>query len=100
MEHKVTKQEIEELCNTINRIEKRNFGYYLGVGLGAFISLISLVYFLINPDIVAGSLSLLAIGVFVIILNYISIKQAKARITQLKVDLERLQEVYNNQIEF
>ena len=100
MEHKVTKLEIEELCNTIKRIEKRCLGYYLGIAFGALIALIAIVYFLINPDIVAGSLSLLLIGLFVCFLNYISIKQAKNRIESLNKDLKILQNEYNKQIDF
>ena len=100
MEHKVTKMEIEELCNQIKRIEKKCLNYYLGIGFGGVIALIAIIYFLINPDIIAGSLSLLLIGAFVVFLNVISIKQAKARIESLTKDLKLLQDVFYNQIEY
>lgn len=100
MEHKVSKIEIEELAKIINKIERKCLSYYLGIGLGAFLIVISLIYFLMNPNAVEGILSLIAIGGFVGFINYISLRQAKNRIGQLQKDLDLLQKTYDTQLDF
>ncbi|MBQ8206859.1 MAG: hypothetical protein IJZ77_05290 [Bacilli bacterium] len=85
---KSLESEIESLKELIEKIDKKCYLSYIGIGIGAILALIAIIYYMLNPDIIAGSFSLLAIGVVVILLNYITLKQRRKRIEELSRDLK------------
>ena len=85
---KSLESEIESLKELIENIDKKCYLSYIGIGIGAILALIAIIYYMLNPDIIAGSFSLLAIGVVVILLNYITLKQRRKRIEELSRDLK------------
>lgn len=85
---KSLESEIESLKELIEKIDKKCYLSYIGIGIGAILALIAIIYYMLNPDIIAGSFSLLAIGVVVILLNYITLKQRRKRIEELTRDLK------------
>ena len=99
MEYKVTKMEIEEVAKIIDKYDRKCLAYYFGVAFGSLLMLISLVYYIMNPSIIEGVISLLSIGGFVVFLNVISIKKAKSRMLALQKDLDFLQKIYEKQID-
>ena len=90
IEDKITNKEIEDLERIIKKLSNRFLGLYIAAGLGAIIIIYSLIYFMHHPDIIAGSVSLFFIGLVVVLLNILSIRQTKKRIEELKIDLEKL----------
>lgn len=96
----IDKSEVDAILKIINKIEKKSVFSYIGMIIGTLVSILALVYLIKNPTIIAGSLSLLAIGVFVIIINRITLKDYKKRIEQLKVDLKKTQEILLNQEDY
>lgn len=96
----IDKGEVDAILKIINKIERKSVFSYIGMMMGALVSILALVYFVKNPTIIAGSLSLLAIGVFVIIINKITLKDYKKRIEQLKIDLKKTQEILSNQEDY
>ncbi len=96
----IDKSEVDAILKIINKIEKKSVFSYIGMIIGTLVSILALVYLIKNPTIIAGSLSLLAIGVFVIIINRITLKDYKKRIEQLKVDLKKTQEIISNQEDY
>ena len=85
IDKKILESEIESLKKLIEKIENKCYMSYIGIGIGAIISLIAIIYFMLNPDIITGSLCLLFVGWFI---NYITLRQRKNRIEQLKKDLK------------
>ena len=85
---KSLESEIESLKELIEKIDKKCYLSYIGIGIGAILALIAIIYYMLNLDIIAGSFSLLAIGVVVILLNYITLKQRRKRIEELSRDLK------------
>lgn len=85
---KSLESEIESLKELIEKIDKKCYLSYIGIGIGSILALIAIIYYMLNPDIIAGSFSLLAIGVVVILLNYITLKQRRKRIEELSRDLK------------
>ena len=85
---KSLESEIESLKELIEKIDKKCYLSYIGIGIGAILALIAIIYYMLNPDIIAGSFSLLAIGVVIILLNYITLKQRRKRIEELSRDLK------------
>ena len=96
----IDKSEVDAILKIINKIEKKSVFSYIGMIIGTLVSILALVYLIKNPTIIAGSLSLLAIGVFVIIINRITLKDYKKRIEQLKIDLKKTQEILSNQEDY
>ena len=88
IDKKILESEIESLKKLIEKIENKCYMSYIGIGIGAIISLIAIIYFMLNPDIITGSLCLLFVGGFVAFINYITLRQRKNRIEQLKKDLK------------
>ena len=96
----IDKGEVDAILKIINKIERKSVFSYIGMIMGALVSILALVYLVKNPTIITGSLSLLAIGVFVIIINKITLKDYKKRIEQLKNDLKKTQEILLNQEDY
>lgn len=96
----IDKSEVDAILKIINKIEKKSVFSYIGMIIGTLVSILALVYLIKNPTIIAGSLSLLAIGVFVIIINKITLRDYKKRIEQLKIDLKKTQEIISNQEDY
>ena len=96
----IDKSEVDAILKIINKIEKKSVFSYIGMIIGTLVSILALVYLIKNPTIIVGSLSLLAIGVFVIIINRITLKDYKKRIEQLKIDLKKTQEILLNQEDY
>lgn len=97
MKSEITKSEIESIQNTIAKIQFKCVYCYMGMGLGGFIVFIALIYFVKNPEIVEGSLSLIFVGVLVFILNLLTYYQRKERINGLNKDLMKTIELYEKQ---
>ena len=85
--------EIESLKKLINKIDNKCYVSYVGIGIGVLLSLIAIIYYMQNPDIVSGSLALFFIGAIIVTLNYITLKQRRTRIEQLKKDLKVSEEL-------
>ena len=90
IEEKITNKEVEDLEKLIDKLTRKFLGLYIATGLGAIIIVFSLIYFMQHPDIIAGSLSLFFIGLVLVVINIMSIRQVKKRIAELKIDLEKL----------
>ena len=86
-------KEIEELKKIIKKIENQCNFSYIGIGIGVVLAVYACLHFLINPELVKGSLSILFIGGVVFAVNYISLKQRKKRIKELSVDLRKMEEL-------
>ena len=100
IEDKINNSEVEGILKIIEKIKRKCIFSYIGMACGIFVSILSLLYLAKNPTIIAGSLSLLAIGIFVFIINRISLKDYKKRIEQLNSDLKKTQELLMNQNDY
>ena len=97
VEIKVSKDEIEELEKLVKKIENKATINQFGIFIGGLVCLLALVYFMMNPEIIAGSISILVIGILILILNLISYKQRKKRIVELSKDVNTLKKLYDQQ---
>lgn len=100
IEDKISNSEVEAILKIIEKIKRKCIFSYIGMGSGIFVSILSLLYLAKNPTIVAGSLSLLGIGIFVFIINKISLNDYKKRIEELNCDLKKTQELLMNQKDY
>lgn len=96
MKSKINKTEIEALEKLINKIEKKTYMSYVGIGVGALIIILAIIYYMQNPDVIAGVISLGLIGIIIVIIYVYSLKSYKKRIIQLTKDLERTKEIFND----
>ena len=90
---KSLESEIESLKKLIEKIDKKCYLSYTGIGIGVILALIAIIYYMQNPDIITGSLCLLGIGVVIILLNYITLKQRRKRIEELTRDLKASEKI-------
>mgnify|MGYP003316651269 CR=1 FL=1 len=86
-------KEIEELKKVIKKIENKCIWSYIGIGIGVVLAVYALLYYMINPDLIKGCVSILFIGGVVFLINYISLKQRKKRIEELSIDLKKMEEL-------
>ncbi|MDY2889732.1 MAG: hypothetical protein SOU19_09265 [Candidatus Caccosoma sp.] len=100
IDEKISQSEVDAILKVIERIKRKCVFSYLGMGAGIFVCILSILYLAKNPTIIAGSLSLLAIGAFVFIINKISLKDYKKRIEELNIDLKKTQERLFNQKDY
>lgn len=89
MNEKLVRSEIESLEKLIAKIERKSSMSLFGMGIGAIIIIGAMIFYMLNPDIIAGSISLFIIGLLVLVIYIVSFKGYKKRIKQLNVDLDK-----------
>ncbi|MCI5745296.1 MAG: hypothetical protein MR270_03340 [Erysipelotrichaceae bacterium] len=89
----INSQYENELKDTINRIERKYIRNHIGIIFGVFICFVALIFYLNNPTLIAGVLSVLFIGVIVIFLNVFELSKRKNRVSELKEQLNKIIEM-------
>ncbi len=88
---------IEELSKKITKIRQKYVFSYLGIFVGIVIILFAIYYFILNPDIVGGVISLILIGMVVIVINVISYLQRRKSVENLQKDIDQAIKKENEQ---
>ena len=93
MEKKILASEIKALEAAIKRTERRLTNSYIGIAVGIFIIILAAIYYFMNPEVIAGSIAVFGLGLAVLIIYYIQLRQAKKRVVELNKDLVKSKEL-------